>query len=73
MNKTLLEKARCLLLNAGLSNEFWVEVVNSVCYLVNRSPLIPINYRTPKKMWSGSPSNYANLRIFLLSGLCSCE
>ena len=73
INRTLLEKAQCMLSNVGLLKEFWAEVVNSACYLVNRSPLIPINYRTPKKMWSGSPSNYANLRIFLISRLCSCE
>ena len=64
MNRTLLEKARCMFLNAGLSKEFWVEVVNSACYLVNRSPSIPINYRTFEEVWFDSLSNYANLRIF---------
>ncbi|KAL6345221.1 hypothetical protein AAG906_015704 [Vitis piasezkii] len=43
MNRTLLEKTRCMLFKAGLSKEFRAEVVNSTCYLVNRSPLIPIN------------------------------
>ena len=64
MNRTLLKKARCMLSNSRLSKEFWVEVVNSACYLVNRSPLIPINCRIYKEAWSSSPSNYANLRIF---------
>ncbi|KAL6322790.1 hypothetical protein AAG906_019059 [Vitis piasezkii] len=46
MNRILLEKARCMLSNAGLSKEFWAEAVNSTYYLVNRSPSIPINCRT---------------------------
>ena len=39
-------------------------MINSTCYLVNRSPSIPINYRTPEEKWSGSLSNYGNLRFF---------
>ena len=38
-------------------------MINSTCYLVNRSPSIPINCRTPEEVWCGSP-NYVNLRIF---------
>ena len=64
MNRILLEKARCMLSNAGLSKEFWVEAVNLAYYLMNRSPSIPIKCRTPEKVWYGSPSNYINLRIF---------
>lgn len=43
MNRTLLERARCMLSHAGLSKDFWAEAalrwglgVKS-CYLVNRS------------------------------------
>ncbi|GKB10607.1 retrovirus-related pol polyprotein from transposon TNT 1-94 [Tanacetum coccineum] len=43
MNRTLLERARCMLSNAGLPNIFWVEAVNTACYLVNRSPPIAID------------------------------
>ena len=73
MNKTLLEKARCMFLNTGLSKEFWGEAINSACYIVNRSPSIPIDCRVLEEVWSSSPSNYANLRFFLLSYLCSRE
>ena len=64
MNKILLEKVRCMLSNAGLSKEFWAEVVNSVCYLLNRSPLIPINCKTLEEVWFSPPFNYTNFRIF---------
>ena len=38
MNRTLLEKVRCILSNAGLSKNFWAEALAYACYLVNRFP-----------------------------------
>jgi len=35
MNRTLLERARCMLSNTGLGKEFWVEAISTGCYLVN--------------------------------------
>nr|KYP51414.1 Retrovirus-related Pol polyprotein from transposon TNT 1-94 [Cajanus cajan] len=64
MNKTLLQRARCIRLNAGLSKEFWAEAVNTAAYLVNRSPSTAIGLKTPQEVWSGKPSDYSGLRIF---------
>ena len=64
MNRTLLERARCVLSNAGLSKCFWVEAVNIACYLLNRSPSIAIDFKTPEEVWSGTPTNYSHLRVF---------
>ena len=47
MNQTLLQRARCMRLNAGLSKEFWAEAVNTAVYLVNRSPSTAIDLKTP--------------------------
>ncbi|GJV45373.1 hypothetical protein Tco_1429909 [Tanacetum coccineum] len=33
-------------------------------YLINRSPSIAIEKKTPMEMWSGHPSDYGMLRIF---------
>ena len=38
INKTLLERAHCMLSKFGLSKDFWAEAINMACYLVNRSP-----------------------------------
>lgn len=43
---------------------FWAEAINTACYLVNRSPSTAIELKTPEEVWSGSPANYSNLRIF---------
>ncbi|GJT66197.1 retrovirus-related pol polyprotein from transposon TNT 1-94 [Tanacetum coccineum] len=36
MNRTLLERTRCLLLNARLDRSFWTKALNTACYLINR-------------------------------------
>ncbi|GKV28505.1 hypothetical protein SLEP1_g37549 [Rubroshorea leprosula] len=64
MNRTLLERARCMLSNAGLSKDFWAEAINHASYLVNRSPSTTIRLKTPEELWSGSPADYSQLRIF---------
>lgn len=37
MNRTLLEKARSMLSDAGLSLDYWVKVVDMTCYVVSIS------------------------------------
>jgi transposase InsO family protein len=72
MNRTIISKARCMLSDAGLHRHFWTEAASTACYLINRSPSIAINKKTPIKVWSGSPANYLELRVFLLHCICSC-
>ncbi|KAI4313021.1 hypothetical protein MLD38_037800 [Melastoma candidum] len=64
MNQTLMQRARCMWLNARLPKEFWAEVVNTASYLVNRSPSTAIDYKTLQKVWYGTSSDYFGLRIF---------
>ena len=64
MNRTLMEKVRCMLSNAGLPKVFWAEATATACHLVNRSPSIAIDKRTPEEVWSGTPANYSDLKIF---------
>lgn len=62
MNGTQLERACCMVSNAGLMKDFWVRVVNT-CYLVIRSPSTAIDeLKTPFEVWSGT--GYSDLRIF---------
>ncbi|GKV08223.1 hypothetical protein SLEP1_g19888 [Rubroshorea leprosula] len=64
INRTLLERARCMLSNAGLSKDFWAKIVNHAGYLVNRSPFTAIGLKTPEELWSSSLTDYSQLRIF---------
>ena len=64
MNRTLMEKVRCMLSNAQLSKSFWKEVASTACYLINRSPSVAIEKKTPQEVWSSSPATYLDLKIF---------
>ncbi|KAE8668465.1 Flavonol synthase/flavanone 3-hydroxylase [Hibiscus syriacus] len=62
--KTLLERTRAMLRDAGLEKSFWAEAVNTACYLVNRAPSTAIELKTPMEMWTGKPVDYSNLHVF---------
>nr|GEX37946.1 hypothetical protein [Tanacetum cinerariifolium] len=64
MNRTLMDKVRCLLIQYGFPKTFWAEATCTAAYLINRSPSRAIEKKTPIEMWSGHPSNYGILRIF---------
>ncbi|GKB87106.1 retrovirus-related pol polyprotein from transposon TNT 1-94 [Tanacetum coccineum] len=64
MNRTLMDKVRCLLIQSGLPNTFLAEATCTAAYLINRSPSTAIEKKTHMEMWSGHPSDYEMLRIF---------
>ena len=65
MNRTILDKVRCMLSNAGLGKEFWAEAVTYACHLINRLPSAVINGKTPMERWAGKPAtDYDSLHIF---------
>lgn len=56
-NRTLLETARCLLIQAGLPTRFWAEAMLTANYIRNRCPSRSINQKSPFEMWyQKSPS-----------------
>lgn len=64
MNRTIISKARCMLSNSGLSRKFWAEAASTACHLINCSPSTAIDKKTPIEVWSGSPYDYSQLRVF---------
>ncbi|WVZ62982.1 hypothetical protein U9M48_012667 [Paspalum notatum var. saurae] len=64
MNRTIISRACCMLSNAGLNKHFWAEAASTACYLINRSPSITLDKKTPIEVWSGSPADYSQLRVF---------
>ena len=65
MNRTLLEKVRCMLSNPGLGKQLWVEAVMYVSHLINRLPSSALNGKKPLELWFGKPANdYDTLRVF---------
>lgn len=62
MNRTIVEKVRCMLKMAKLPKSFWGESVRVACYLINRSPSVLLNFEIPKKVWPGKEIFYSHLR-----------
>ena len=63
-NQSLMEKARCLLLQSGLPTSFWAEAVNAPNYLHSRCPSRRLGGKTPNEIRIGKPPDVNNLRRF---------
>lgn len=63
-NRTLVEKARCLLFDASLHKRFWAEAVNTANYLRNRCVASGLNGKTPFELWNGKKPDISNVRVF---------
>ncbi|KAG8494480.1 hypothetical protein CXB51_011893 [Gossypium anomalum] len=48
----------------NLPKSFWAEAASTACFLINRSPSVAIEKKTPQEVWSGNPTNYSDLKIF---------
>jgi hypothetical protein len=60
MNKTIVEKARCLRMNIGLAKNFQVEAMNMTCFLINRSPRATLDRKVAEKLWTSTSVNYSS-------------
>lgn len=63
MNRTLHEKARCMLFQAGLGKGFWAEAVKMAAHVANRSPHTALGLKTAEEMWSGSSTDYSGSSV----------
>ena len=52
-NRTLVEMARCIMLEADLPESLWAEAVNTATFLRNRSATACLDGITPYEAWTG--------------------
>ena len=64
MNRSLVEKARCLIFDAGLHKKIWAEAINTSVYLKNRSVVTGLKDITPYEVWTGNKPDLSHVRIF---------
>ena len=55
LNRTLLNKARCMILYSGLAKSFWAEDVAMAAYINNRIPKHSLNRKIQKKSGQAKP------------------
>jgi len=65
MNRTILDKARRMLLGSSLKKTFWIEVAMTAVYLINRSPTKALEKgKVPAELWYGFRPDVSKLRTF---------
>nr|GEU74312.1 putative ribonuclease H-like domain-containing protein [Tanacetum cinerariifolium] len=63
-NRTLIEAARTMLANSKLPTTFWVEAVNTACYVQNRVLVIKPHNKTPYELFLGRKPTLSFMRPF---------
>lgn len=62
-NRSIIEKARCMLLDAQLSKQFWGEAVCAAVSILNVLPNAANNV-SPNERWSGKKCKLNNFKVF---------
>ncbi|GJY09151.1 putative ribonuclease H-like domain-containing protein [Tanacetum coccineum] len=63
-NRTLIEAARTMLADSKLPTTFWVEAVNTACYVQNRVLVIKPHNKTPYDLFHGRTPSLSFMRPF---------
>lgn len=72
MNRTLQDRARSMLVGAGLGGGFWVEAIATASHIRNRGPVTGLG-RTPEELWSGKTPSVKHLRAYGSKAYVSLE
>lgn len=62
--RTIFEKARTMLIHAGLLSSLWQEAIVAACYITNRLPTKVLVGKTPYEVSYKKKPDLANLRIY---------
>lgn len=63
-NRTLVEMARCMLLQSKLPLSLWAEAINTTNFIRNRCPTKALNNKTPFEMWNQRKPYLGFMRTF---------
>ncbi|RDX87202.1 hypothetical protein CR513_31358, partial [Mucuna pruriens] len=63
MNRTLIERVRCMLSKARLSKHFWGKIVYTVVHVISLNLVVALNTKVPYNIWFGIDVKY-DLRVF---------
>ena len=63
-NRTLMESARCMLIDSGVGNEFWGYAVLAMAHIINRMPSRAHAGKSPFEIWERKKPAIGHLRVF---------
>ena len=64
INRTICERARCMISEAGCPANLWDDACRTAVHLINRSPHSSLGGKIPEFEWLGSPFSLKYLRTF---------
>lgn len=64
MNRTLLDRVRCMLLDSGVSRGFWAEAIQYASRITNSVPSNGTGTKSPEELWSGTIPDINMLKVF---------
>ena len=64
MNRTILKRAQSIRIHASLPKQFWANAVNTMVYLINKGPSVPLNCGISRETWTDKEVNLNHLRTF---------
>ena len=64
VNRTLIDRARTMLLHAGLEKSYWKFAVACAAHVTNRIPSSANNGRSPYELFRGQIPNLDHMRVF---------
>ena len=64
MNKVLVERVNCLLLDGGLPESFWGKALSIIVHVLNFSPCVSLQHEVPEMICSGKNVSYDHLCVF---------
>lgn len=64
LNRIVMERVRCLLLDGKLTEKFWAEATSYAIYIINRSPQIANNFLAPEESWTKQSPKLDELEVF---------
>ena len=64
MNRTIMERARCMRLHVGLPLQFWADAVDTAVYLIKIGHSSSLDGGIPEEAWSSKKLSYSFLKTF---------
>ena len=64
MNRTILEKAKCMCAHADVPKSLWTEAASTACYVYNHLLNAPLKCKSPHEVWHSRKPYLSNLRVF---------
>lgn len=69
MERTEVESAKCMLLNANLPKMYCTDAIHIASYVINHSPTKFLSFKTPEEVWSSEKPKVNHMRTFVCEAM----